>query len=360
MVRRCPIRHAGPSKPYWRDAVGGQFSANQHEAKGVDVVLILYLLQAAAPLVLITWLALAPPRSISGFWTQAITTGIGLLAISVTGIWTFPPWWVPYGFAMLLVAATISGVARRCIQTLWPQRVNGWLSLSLFAALGLYAANEVRIAFAASATPKGRVINLASPLGPGRYIVANGGAAPSVNAHAAFLDQSVARRRRYWGTGHGVDLVAIDSWGLRADGVMPTDPARYRIFGRAVIAPCGGEVIAALDGLPDMEVPKTDASHLAGNHVILRCGDVHVLLGHFQKGSLSVAKGQRLKTGEKIALAGNSGNSSEPHLHIHAQLPGTTEAPFSGQPIPIRISGRYLVRNNRLEAPRSRTGCQKL
>jgi murein DD-endopeptidase MepM/ murein hydrolase activator NlpD len=323
-------------------------------------MLTLYLLQATVPLILIAWLALAPPRSIFGFSTQVLATGIGLVAISATGIWTFPPWWVPYGFAMLLVAATISGVARRCIQTLWPQRVKGWLSLSLFAALSLYAANEVRIAFAAGTTPKGRVINLASPLGPGGYLVANGGAAPSVNAHAAFLDQSVVRRRPYWGTGHGVDIVAIDRWGLRADGVMPPDPARYRIFGRAVIAPCGGDVIAALDGLPDMEVPKTDAAHLAGNHVILRCGDVYILLGHFQKGSLSVKQGQKLRTGETIALAGNSGNSSEPHLHIHAQLPGTTEAPFSGKPIPIRINGRYLVRNDRLEAPRSRTGCQKL
>jgi murein DD-endopeptidase MepM/ murein hydrolase activator NlpD len=312
-------------------------------------MLILYLLQATVPLALIIWLAFAPPNSTAGFWTQVLATGIGLLAISTTGIWTFPPWWVPYSFAVLLVAATISGVARRRIQTLWPQSVRGWISFAAFAALGLYAVNESRIAFAASQASTGRVFNLKSPLGPGKYLVANGGAAPSINAHAAFLDQSVSRRRPYWGTGHGVDLVAIDRWGLRADGVMPPDPARYHIYGRAIIAPCGGDVIAALDGLPDMEVPKADTAHLAGNHVILRCGDVHILLGHFQKGSLSVTQGQKLRTGEKIALAGNSGNSSEPHLHIHAQLPGTTETPFSGKPIPIRINGQYLVRNDRVD-----------
>lgn len=312
-------------------------------------MLILYVLQTLVPLILATWLAFIPPNSTVGFWTQAVATAIGLLAISATGIWAFPPWWAPYGFAVLLFAATVNGVARRRIQPFWPQGARGWLSLALFAALGLYAANDARIALAASKTSLGRVINLASPLEPGRYLVANGGAAPSINAHAAFLDQSVVRRRLYWGTGHGVDLVAIDRWGLRADSVMPPDPARYRIYGRTVVAPCGGDVIAALDGLPDMEVPKADTGHLAGNHVILRCGDVHILLGHFQKGSLRVTQGQKLRTGEKIALAGNSGNSSEPHLHIHAQLPGTMEAPFSGRPIPIRINGRYLVRNNRLD-----------
>jgi murein DD-endopeptidase MepM/ murein hydrolase activator NlpD len=48
-----------------------------------------------------------------------------------------------------------------------------------------------------------------------------------------------------------------------------------------------------------------------------------------------------------IAQVGNSGNTSEPHLHINAQVSGTANAPFSGAPIPIRINGRYLVRNDR-------------
>jgi Peptidase family M23 len=320
----------------------------------------LYLLQTFVPPLLIAWLAFAPPRSTVGFWVQVFATGVGLVAISATGIWMFPPWWAPYAFAALLFGVIICDVVRRRDQPLWPHNITGWLSLAFFGALGLYAANDARVAFAARKIPHGQSVDLASPLGAGIYLVANGGAAPSINAHAIFLDQSVARRRPYWGTGHGVDLIAIDRWGLRADGVTPSTPSRYRIFGRAVIAPCAGTVIDAVDGLPDMEVPKTDPAHLAGNHVILRCGDVHILLGHFQKGSLRVTHGQKLRTGEKIALAGNSGNSSEPHLHLHAQLPAANEAPFSGKPIPIRINGRYLVRNDRFVAPRSRTRYHKL
>lgn len=312
-------------------------------------MMALYLLQAFVPLILITWLAFAQPRSTFGFWVQALATGIGLVAISVTGIWMFPPWWAPYVFAVLLFMALVNGLTRLRGRPLWPQGIIGWLFLAGFAALGLFAANKASVAIAARPIPQGQSVNMASPLGAGIYLVANGGAAPSVNAHAIFLDQSVAWRRHYWGTGHGVDLIAIDHWGLRADGVMPLDPTRYRIFGRAVIAPCDGTVIAAVDGLPDMRVPRTDAAHLAGNHVILHCGDVHILLGHLHKGSVRVAQGQKLQTGEIIALAGNSGNSSEPHLHIHAQRPGTIATPFSGAPIPIRIDGRYLVRNDRFE-----------
>jgi hypothetical protein len=45
---------------------------------------------------------------------------------------------------------------------------------------------------------------------------------------------------------------------------------------------------------------------------------------------------------------GNSGNSDEPHLHIHAQRPGVLWDPFKGDPLPMRFEGRFLVRNDRI------------
>jgi len=314
-------------------------------------MLIFYLLQTILPLVLIAWLALAPPRSVAGVWMQVLATGAGLLAIGLTGIWLFPPWWTVYAFVALLLTAVMIAFAKRWQRGLWPNAVMGWICLAGFAAVGLYAATESRLAIMARQLPVGPHIALASPLGPGAYLVANGGNALSVNAHARLLDQSIDRHRSFGGTAHGVDLVAVDRWGLRADGVMPADPGRYVIFGRSVIAPCAGEVIAAVDGLPDMPVPQVDHDHLAGNHVIVRCADADILLGHFQDGSLRTVAGQMLVTGQPIAQVGNSGNTSEPHLHINAMRPGTPDAPFSGAPIPITINRRYLVRNDCFAVP---------
>jgi Peptidase family M23 len=310
-------------------------------------MMALYLLQFIVPLFLIGWLAFAPPRSVVGFWAQALAISIGLVAIGTTGIWAFPPWWTPYVYGVLLVAAALIVLVRLRGQPFWPTGLMGWLPLVMFAVLAIYSANLTRIALVATQAPKGRVIDVASPLGPGHYLVANGGGGPSVNAHATLLDQTIARHQPYWGTSHGVDLVALDRWGFRADGILPTDPASYAIFGRAVIAPCAGEVIAVVDGLPDLQVPKVDREHLAGNHAILRCSGVEILLGHFRNNSVRVSLGQRLGVGDVIAQVGNSGNTSEPHLHINAQESGTAKAPFSGAPIPIRINGRYLVRNDR-------------
>jgi murein DD-endopeptidase MepM/ murein hydrolase activator NlpD len=79
--------------------------------------------------------------------------------------------------------------------------------------------------------------------------------------------------------------------------------------------------------------------------VILECDGVWVLLAHLRRGSVRVVAGQELQTGERLGEAGNSGNTGEPHLHIHAQTPGTADAPLAGTPLPIRIGGRYRYRN---------------
>jgi len=67
----------------------------------------------------------------------------------------------------------------------------------------------------------------------------------------------------------------------------------WRIYGARVLAPCAGQVLIAVDGLPDMQVPEVDGNHLAGNHVMLRCAEVDVVLGHLQQCSVWVMCGWR-------------------------------------------------------------------
>ena len=311
----------------------------------------LFLLQAIVPLLLIAWLAFLPPRSSVGFWMQAVATGIGILAILLSGLWLFPPWWSPYAFGILLFANVTVGLARSQMTGVWPDKSLHWLFAVGFAALGLFSANELRLAITATKIPEVATLNLDSPFGPGTFLVANGGSGVAMNAHADALDQFIPAHKAYWGTSYAVDFVAIDRWGLRASGVMPADPRLYFVFGNPVIAPCDGEVITSVDGLPDMQVPLQDEPHLAGNHIVLRCANADILLAHFRSGSVVVQKGQKLTVGTPSAEVGNSGASGEPHLHIHTQAPGTTEAPFSGTPIPILINGQYLVRNDRFVAP---------
>ncbi len=58
----------------------------------------------------------------------------------------------------------------------------------------------------------------------------------------------------------------------------------------------------------------------SGNTVILIHREHEVsVLGHFQQGSIRVKCGDKVKRGQVLGLCGNSGNSSEPHLHFHVQ-----------------------------------------
>ena len=60
---------------------------------------------------------------------------------------------------------------------------------------------------------------------------------------------------------------------------------------------------------------------MAGNHIYLRLdeSETYLILAHLKQGSIKVKEGQHVNEGEFLAQVGNSGSSSEPHLHIHHQ-----------------------------------------
>jgi murein DD-endopeptidase MepM/ murein hydrolase activator NlpD len=192
--------------------------------------------------------------------------------------------------------------------------------------------------------PPANAVELAFPLRGGPYLILNGGRNELINAHLATLQ---GERFRPWrGQSYGVDIVKLDGRGFRARGILPADPSRYAIFGEPLYSPCSGAVLAAVDGVPDMPPPRTDRRNMAGNHVTLDCGsNVWVLLGHMQRGSVLVHQGEGIVVGQRLGRVGNTGNTNEPHLHIHAQRPGTRKAPLSGDPLPIRFGDRFPVRN---------------
>jgi murein DD-endopeptidase MepM/ murein hydrolase activator NlpD len=100
-------------------------------------------------------------------------------------------------------------------------------------------------------------------------------------------------------------------------------------WGREVIAPAGGVVTYTRNDVPDNAAPGViDMGRLqnlpeqpwpaAGNVVVIDHGTgEYSLLGHMQKGSVRVKRGDRVKQGEVLGLLGNSGHSQAPHLHYH-------------------------------------------
>ena len=193
--------------------------------------------------------------------------------------------------------------------------------LSLFALSGYGA-------------PEG-AIQLAFPLRDGMYYIGGGGNNRFINNHQAHDPQKFA-----------LDIVRLNLFGNRASGLAPDEPERYAIFGDTVYSPCSGRVIRVVDGLPDLRPPERDTNNLAGNHIVLACADVEVILAHLKQRSVEVSAGMRVREGDVLGRVGNSGDTSQPHLHLHAERGGEPGELLNGEGVPIEIGGRFLVRNS--------------
>ena len=65
-----------------------------------------------------------------------------------------------------------------------------------------------------------------------------------------------------------------------------------------------------------------------------------------KKNSLLVTSGASVRVGDPIGQVGNSGNTTEPHLHIHASQGGTPDRLISGVGLPILFNEKFLVGND--------------
>ena len=211
------------------------------------------------------------------------------------------------------------GSARRGCEC---QRVR-WLDSRWRAALGHWGM--------ASGTPTtpGPVV-LAYPF-KGRWMARNS-PARRVPSHGSHL----------MGTTYAIDFISVDSRGRSASwnwrAALATEPPETFIgFGAPILAPCAGRVVMAHDGEPDHEARRSQLTLLpymlgqplrvrggppaiAGNHVVIAMNPVgpFILLAHLRLGSLVVRAGDVVSLGQVLGACGNSGNSTQPHLHIQA------------------------------------------
>lgn len=180
-------------------------------------------------------------------------------------------------------------------------------------------------------------LHLAFPLRSGWYAVGHGGSNAAINYHSVNTAQRYAN-----------DILKLNRWGARAWGIYPRQLEAYCIFGDVIYSPCDGLIVSALDGLPDLTPSKMDRTHVAGNHVMIAYQDTKILLAHMQQGSVLVQTGEQVHQGQPVGNVGNSGNTSEPHLHIHAERGGSHDRFGDGTGIPIVFKEKGFLKRNDL------------
>jgi hypothetical protein len=134
--------------------------------------------------------------------------------------------------------------------------------------------------------------------------------------------------------------------------LVSTEPVdRFFAFGQPVLAPAAGRAVSVHDGEADHVARRSPlalvpyaltqaarvrggAAAIAGNHVVLELdGDGgYVVLAHLRAGSIRVVEGERVEAGRKLAACGNSGNSTQPHVHVQVM---DSADPFTARGVPM-------------------------
>ena len=263
-----------------------------------------------------------------GAWLLLTADALVFVAlIMLVGRWDMAGYYIRY-FLLALVAGAVLASAWRHVGRPWleegkPLWRSHWTAMLSFAAFG-----AALVYVAAGLLARDGARPFAFPLEGGNFVVGQGGGNVLLNHHSSHRAQRFA-----------ADITAVNAAGFRAAGLMPADPAGYVIFGLPVISPCDGEVVKAVDDLPDLNPPTMDRNNPAGNNVVLACGDARIELAHLRQGSVKVRQGDMVAVGQKLGEVGNSGNTTEPHLHVHAIDAET------GEGVRMAFDGAIPVRN---------------
>lgn len=172
---------------------------------------------------------------------------------------------------------------------------------------GRLAGVDLGMASAAAPTTTGAYRTKATLRPPiqGTWNVLWGGRTWETNRHASMSDMRYA-----------LDLLIVRNGASYANrGARNED---YYAWRQPVVAPAAGTVVVAEDGVRDNVPNRAMPGNLYGNYIVIDHGtQEYSLLAHLENGSVRVNVGEVVSTGQLLARTGNSGMSTEPHVHYH-------------------------------------------
>jgi murein DD-endopeptidase len=196
-----------------------------------------------------------------------------------------------------------------------------------------------------AAIPVGRgPIAITSPLRGDHWLAGNGPSNSSGHRRALIpIDGHAAIAQRF-----AIDWVKLRDEGKTFQG-DEKDNKNYLAYGNDALAVADGVVTEVKDGIPEnIPGPESRAvpitlETVGGNHVILDIGGGHfAFYAHLQPGSLRVKLGDKVRRGQVLGLVGNSGNSTEPHLHFHIE---NGNSPLGAEGLPYALPSFKFLGN---------------
>ena len=163
---------------------------------------------------------------------------------------------------------------------------------------------------------------------------------PSADNYDCKIDYILPFEGKWTTVNGGISKVFSHSWGIIAqryayDFIIMDDEGKffagdnknvqnYYCYGKNIIAPADGMVIQVSNNHRDSRVngkkAYCDTWDIRGNFVVIQHAEKEFsVCAHLIPGSITVRAGDKVEQGDAIGKCGNSGNSSQPHLHFHIQ-----------------------------------------
>ncbi|UZI30266.1 M23 family metallopeptidase [Streptomyces sp. VB1] len=194
-------------------------------------------------------------------------------------------------------------------------------------------------------------------------------------------DKTPSHGTHVYGQTYAIDIVADPETG---EGEPSARPAfrwlwpffrrnrAFPAFGAPLLAVADATVVKASDGQRD-HLSRNSLPALAylmliegnvrsfagvrriiGNHVILDLGDgTYAAYAHAQRGSLRVKAGDTVRAGQQLGRVGNSGNTTEPHLHFQLMdgpdLDNARGVPFTWRGVGVPANGEAFTVEEHVE-----------
>ncbi|MBA1336216.1 MAG: Peptidase M23B [Firmicutes bacterium] len=172
----------------------------------------------------------------------------------------------------------------------------------------------------------------------GQWYVANGG-----------VDKKTSHSWNMWPQRYAYDFVIVDKNGKTCSG-SGKELQEYYCYGRDVLAPADGEVVGIADNHPESRVygggrVECRAKDVRGNFIMLKHNEKEFsTIAHLMPNSITVALGQKVVRGQAIAKCGNSGNTSEPHVHFQLN---DGRSFFISAGLPVKFKNVFATENGK-------------
>ena len=301
-------------------------------------MLIIGLFYILVPLLLICIILFVRYSKFILWLLSILSFGSVIFYLWLTARWEIISLFLRPVFIILFVAACIISYQRIDKETKSLNKLVTIFSAGIYLALLIFMSGLNWFSIKGYLAPQ-QVVDLASPFKSGKQVVVHGGRSPFTNAHYHVKPQNYA-----------LDIVGLNELGMRASSISGGNNLNeYVIYGAPVYSPVEGVVVKVVDQFEDLRPPETDRINIAGNHILIKANEIEILLAHLKRGSIAVSLGDKVTTDTLLGQVGNSGNTSEPHLHIHVEKGGELGKALDGESVPFTINDRFLVRGDVIE-----------